>query len=236
MATRSFSAISVRRALRAARALAANPDDLPQVFTLIEALSGGTILRVIRRMAETPSGQRVLSEQPDIVALLADREALRRMPEGSLGRAYLAFVEAENISAEGIRAAEREGRDSFDVPPAVAFVQSRMRDTHDVWHAATGYRGDVLGETALLAFTLAQTWNPAIGLLVAIGLVKTRRWPSAPRTIVDGFRRGWKARWLPATDWEALLALPLVEVRRQLALEGAPRYLPLRTTDYVRAA
>jgi ubiquinone biosynthesis protein COQ4 len=236
MATRSFSAISVRRALRAARALAANPDDLPQVFSLIEALSGGTILRVIRRMAATPTGQRVLSEQPDIVALLADREGLRRLPEGSLGRAYLAFVEAENISAEGIRAAEREGRDSFDVPPAVAFVQSRMRDTHDVWHAATGYRGDVLGETALLAFTLAQTWNPAIGLLVAIGLVKTRRWPSAPRTIVDGFRRGWKAKWLPATDWEALLALPLVEVRRQLALEGVPRYLPLRTADYVRAA
>jgi ubiquinone biosynthesis protein COQ4 len=236
MATRSFTAISVRRALRAARALAANPDDLPQVFSLIEALSGGTILRVIRRMAATPSGQRVLADQPDIVALLADREGLRRLPEGSLGRAYLAFVEAENISAEGIRAAEREGRDSFDVPPAVAFVQSRMRDTHDMWHAATGYRGDVLGETALLAFTLAQTWNPAIALIVGIGLVKTRRWPSAPRTIVDGFRRGWKAKWLPATDWETLLAQPLAEVRRELALESAPRYQPLRTAEYVRAA
>jgi ubiquinone biosynthesis protein COQ4 len=236
MATRPFSSISVRRALRAARALAANPDDLPQVFSLIEALSGGTILRVIRRMAAIPSGQRVLSDQPDIVALLADRDGLRRLPEGSLGRAYLAFVESENISAEGIRAAEREGRDSFDVPPAVAFVQARMRDTHDVWHAATGYRGDVLGETALLAFTLAQTWNPAIGLLVAIGLVKTRRWPSAPRTIVDGFRRGWKAKWLPATDWEALLGQPLGEVRRQLALEVAPSYVPLRTADYARAA
>jgi ubiquinone biosynthesis protein COQ4 len=236
MATRPFPAISVRRALRAARSLAANPDDLPQVFALIEALSGKTILRVIRRMAASPSGQRVLSDQPDIVGLLADREALRRLPEGSLGRAYLAFVESENISAEGIRAAERVGRDHWDVPPAVAFVQSRMRDTHDVWHAATGYRGDVLGETALLAFTLAQTWNPAIALLVLVGLYKTRRWPSAPRTIADGFRRGWKAGWLPAASWETLLALPLGEVRRQLALEGAPHYLPLRTADYARAA
>ena len=35
-----------RRALRAAKTLAADPDDLPQVFTIIESLSGRTLQRL----------------------------------------------------------------------------------------------------------------------------------------------------------------------------------------------
>src|SRR5262245_38444773 len=77
-----------RRALRAARTLAANPDDLPQVFTIIESLSLDTLARLHARLAKSPSGQKLLAERPDIVDLLADREALRQLPEGSLGRAY----------------------------------------------------------------------------------------------------------------------------------------------------
>src|SRR5262245_24890336 len=97
------------RALRAARAVAANPDDLPQVFTIIEALSGTTLARVTRRMCADSTGARLVSERPDIVELLADRAALARLPAGSLGRAYLDFVERENISAEGLREAAAEG-------------------------------------------------------------------------------------------------------------------------------
>jgi len=99
-----------RRALRAARILAADPDDLPQVFTIIESLSGGTLQRVSARIAHDPAGRRMIEQRPDIVNLLADREALARLPEGSLGRAYLAFVEREHISAEGIRSAARAPR------------------------------------------------------------------------------------------------------------------------------
>src|SRR5687768_12455128 len=120
---------SLRRAFHAARALAANPDDLPQVFTLIEALSGNTVHRLRRRLAASPSGQRLLSQRPDIVDQLADRDALRRLPADSLGRAYLAFVESENISAEGIRRADRDGRTDHGLPPPLDFVQERLRDT-----------------------------------------------------------------------------------------------------------
>ena len=38
-------------------------------------------------------------------------------------------------------------------------IHQRMRDTHDLWHAATGYKGDVVGELAVLAFTLAQNFG-----------------------------------------------------------------------------
>jgi ubiquinone biosynthesis protein COQ4 len=225
-----------RRALRAARILAADPDDLPQVFTIIESLSGDTLARIARRMARSETGRRLRASEPDVVDRLEDREALARLPAGTLGRAYLSFVERENISAPGIREAAVKGMTS-DVllPPELAFVHARMRDTHDLWHAATGYSGDVLGELALLAFTFAQTFNPAIGLILGIGFVKTGVAPgggsAAHRTIVDGFRRGRKAAWLPEQDWEALLAQPLEEVRARLQLEDAPVYKEIRSAE-----
>ena len=224
------------RALRAARILAANPDDLPQVFTIIESLSGLTLWRTTRRMRSDETGARLLAARPDIVKLLEDRAALAKLPEGSLGRAYLAFVERENISAQGIREAAAQGMErASSMPPPLDWTYARLRDTHDLWHAATGYSGDLLGETALLAFIFAQMGNPAIGLILAIGISQTftapQRGAADRRTILDGFRRGLTAKWLPAQDWESLLALPLGEVRRKLGLEAPAVYRELRVHE-----
>lgn len=228
----TYSQFAPLRALRAARDLAANPDDLPKVFTIIESLQGKNLHRIRERMSKSEGGRRLLAEQPDIVDLLADRESLRRLPEGSLGRAYLDFVESENISAEGIRAAAVQGETGHSsIPAPLDYVHARMRDTHDLWHAAVGYRGDVLGEAALLAFILAQTKSPAIGLVVAIAVLKTLRAPEARKVIFDGYRRGQKAAWLPDQEWESLLALPVEEVRRRLSLESPPVYTPVRSSE-----
>jgi len=232
----AFTQFEPRRALRAARILAADPDDLPQVFTIIESLSGSTLTRVARRLRADFTGAQLLANRPDIVEQLANREALARLPEGSLGRAYLAFIERENISPDGIRDAGEKGMiHRVPMPPPLDWVSARLRDTHDLWHAATGYSGDVLGETALLAFTFAQIWNPAIALIIAIGFAKTWTVPSggaaARNTIIDGFRRGLKAKWLPAQAWERLLELPLVDVRRMLALEEPAKYREVRSFE-----
>jgi ubiquinone biosynthesis protein COQ4 len=163
--------------------------------------------------------------------LLADRAALARLPEGSLGRAYLDFVERENISAEGIIAASVEGGSANALPPPIDYVHTRLRDTHDLWHAAVGIHGDVLGETALLAFTFAQLWNPAVALILGIGILKMAGHPGAIRVVFEGFRRGWKAAWLPEQEWESLLALPVEEVRARLKLEAPIDYQPLRSSE-----
>lgn len=221
------------RAFRAARALFADPDDLPQVFTIIEALSGDTLERIARRMQASPTGRQLLADRPDLVARLADRDALARLPEGSLGRAYLDFVEREGISAAGIRAASEQGMERT-LPEPLDFVSARMRDTHDLWHALTGYSGDVLGEVALLAFIFAQTRNPGIALIIGIGLLKTAvaaNGGSARTTIFDGFRRGRRSAWLPAVEWEQLLELPLEEVRRRLSIEAPAVYTQLRSAQ-----
>ncbi|MBK8259236.1 MAG: hypothetical protein IPK82_42090 [Polyangiaceae bacterium] len=220
------------RALRAAKTLAQNPDDLPQVFTIIESLSGSTLARVAERMAKSETGSKILNDKPDVVDVLTDHAGLERLPEGTLGRAYLDFLRRENISAAGIRAASNSGMEAQDTLPApIDYVHRRLRDTHDLWHAAVGYHGDVLGETALLGFTFAQTHNPAIALILAIGLLKTRNAPEARRTILDGYKRGKKAAWLADQPWETMLAMPLNEVRQKLGLGDPPVYTPVRTAE-----
>jgi ubiquinone biosynthesis protein COQ4 len=214
------------RALRAVAAIARNPDDTAQVFTLIEALSG---VRTPSWIAGRLDGSALLREQPEILRRLTDRTALRRMPADSLAYAYLRFVESEGITAEGLRDASAHGETRAGESD-VEYVRRRMRDTHDLWHAVLGYRGDVLGEAAVLAFTFAQTRNPAIAVLVLVGLAKL--YSAEARTIiVGGFTRGLRAAWFPAQEWESLLALPVEEVRRRLNVDRPPQYAPIRTSD-----
>jgi ubiquinone biosynthesis protein COQ4 len=218
------------RAGRALAALLRDPDDLPQVFTLIDTMSGTAPHRLLFKMRRSESGARVLRNEPDIVPTLADREALRKLPEGSLGRAYLAFVESEGISAEGIRTASDAGEEAERRPAMFDYIHQRMRDTHDLWHAATGYKGDVVGELSLLAFTLAQHWNTAVAVIVVAGLIKGLG-QGETSAVIDGYRRGRAAEWLPGQEWEKLLPLQVSEVRARLKLGAPPVYRQVRTSE-----
>lgn len=215
-------------AWRALRALVSNPDDTGQVFRVIRALSGRSFERVLERTRNHPTGARILAEERRLLPALADRERLMALPEGTLGHTYAEFMEAEQISAEGLADASTE-----QVPEAVSrmgvdgeILGERLRDMHDLWHVVTGYSRDLLGEASLLAFTYAQTRNRGIGAIVGYGL--WRLWRGGAKDAValvrGGYRRGKNAEFLPAQDWEALLELPLSQVRAQLGVETAPSY------------
>jgi ubiquinone biosynthesis protein COQ4 len=218
------------RAWRALKLLAADPDETSHVFTIIDALSYRAPDHLVGLFHATAEGRRLLAENRNIVKVLADRDALRAMPAGSLAHAYLAFVESEGITADGLVSASESGRLMDRDDPDLTFVSDRMRDTHDLWHAATGYKGDVLGEAALLAFNVPQTRNPGIAAITLLGLYRVQTFGAA-LTILDGLARGARAEYLPAIDWEALLPLPLDEVRARLRLGAPPVYEPVRTSD-----
>jgi ubiquinone biosynthesis protein COQ4 len=219
-------------ALVALRALLANPDDTAQVFKIISALSGGARQSVLRRLRETPVGKRLLREQKALAPVLEDRERLRALPEGTLGREYLRFCERHGISASGLIAASEQGSANDQFGWDERLVQARMRDQHDLWHVVTGYETDLLGEASVLAFTVAQTRNPAIGLIVVAAFFSGHgdRLPKQ-KLLAHAFARGMRAAWFPAADWEALLARPLADVRRELRVAAPPQYKPLWSSE-----
>jgi ubiquinone biosynthesis protein COQ4 len=95
----------------------------------------------------------------------------------------------------------------------------------------TGYKGDVLGELALLAFIVAQIWHLGGATIVLAGVIKftlAGRRDAIP-FVFNGFRRGRAAAWMSALDWESLLSQPIDQVRAELRLGPPPVYEPVRS-------
>lgn len=222
-------ALRPREAWNALKALLADPEETGHVFTIVRALSGKTLLKGYNRFAATPTGRRILDEERELLCALRDRDRLRSLPDGSLGRRYLEFVECENLSADGL--VEASAQDQPPMNPGLARYAFRLRDMHDLWHITCGYGRDVSGEACLLAFTVAQTRNPGLALIVVAGALKIARESGDRRifrAIWSAWRIGRRAAWLPAADWERLLARPLETVRAELGVTEPVVYAAMR--------
>lgn len=202
--------------------LVANKEDTRQVFEITAALSGGSARRMFTRFVQTDYGRRVVTEPIKLEELLGDRDALRVMPEGSLGRAYLAFMEGEDLTPDGIVSAAEEA--GLDYRSPTQFEEMRRmflhaEVCHDLWHVLTGYGRDTLGELCNLGFTRSQSGNDSFRLITWIGAlaVKLER-PSVPvwKAIRQGYDIGREVSWLLGEDIEALLPQSLEDVRRKL--------------------
>ncbi len=220
-ATRNWGA-----AFRALWALRQDNDDTTQVFRIVDSLRGGSDLRNVERMRESAIGRAILAERRSMLDVLADRERLRALPEGSLGRVYLAFMEREGLSADGLAAAAEQGYAQRSPDPDLRTFGDWARDSHDLWHILTGYGRDPLGELCLLGVLYSQIRNPGTAFIALLGLTQApAEYPGAPsiRAVLQGFWIGLRARWMIAMDWEALLARPVEEVRSELRI-GRPTY------------
>ncbi|MEE2690635.1 MAG: Coq4 family protein [Pseudomonadota bacterium] len=207
-----------------------NKEDTRQVFETVQALAGSSGKKLFKKFAATPYGRRVVSEPVRLEKILSDRDWLRAMPEGSLGRVYLAFMEGENLTPEGLLGAAAEA--GIDYECETQFEEFRrlflhLSVSHDLWHVLTGYGRDALGELCNLAFTYQQTRNPGFRLIIAIGLLAQKReaW-RAPliRAVMEGRRIGKGADFILKHDVEALLPLPLAEARAKLGIAAPEIY------------
>lgn len=191
---------------------------------------------MLARMQASPEGRRRLAERDDVLALLSDRDRLRRLPDGSLGREYCRFAEEHQLFperlAEQVRAARADtGGLVPGATPEVAWLHDRYRDLHDLWHVLTGYGTDMAGEWAIIAFQTKQVGYRSMAVMALLNCARhaLAGRPDLLRTWWIGRRRGARARYLLAQDWARLLPRPLEEVRRELRIEPLPRY---RTWDY----
>jgi ubiquinone biosynthesis protein COQ4 len=216
-------------AMKAMRRLIADAERTEEVFTIVQALSGNSLERGYRRFRLTTVGHDVLASRRNLIDSLADTETLRALPDNSLGRAYLAFMESENLSADGLVDASAS-RDRQLKDPGLTLYAARLRDMHDLMHVTTGYGRDTFGELCLLAFTFAQTRNRGIGFIVLMGAVNQRktRGNGVLSAVWQAFLAGRRSAWLPAENWEQRLSQPLDVVRRELGINLPSNYVETR--------
>ena len=208
-------------AIRAVRALMADPGDTRQVFVIFRALRGRSGAKAFQRFCASPTGQAVLRQRRVLLDVLSDRASLSRLPQVSMGRAYFEFMEAENLSADGLVQASQNW-DTDPLPPDLSLFRERMRDAHDLTHILTGYGRDPLGELCLLAFIFQHSGNLGQALIVAMS------WPRLPKAaraaVREAWRNGKKSVLFQNLDYEALLARPLDQVRRELGVADPGLY------------
>lgn len=188
-----------------------DPGRLDQVLVFAQAVNAGAVARAVERFSATEEGRSLFLERPRIDRAHVDFDALRRLPDGTLGREYTRFLDENGI-----------GPEPFEELPDVAdqraaLIMLRMRQTHDLWHVLTGYTTDVRGEVLLQAFTFAQTRVPSALLIALFGSLrqlKVRR--NDLRELRHAYRRGKMTKFLPTFRWEDHWRAPVSELRERL--------------------
>lgn len=215
------------RALRAFRRLVANKEDTTQVFEIMESLTGRSIPWGLRKLLRSPGGARLAYRRTELNERLNDAAWLAQFAPGTVGAAYRAFMQSENLSAEGLAKQSRQVRAEIEAPNLYAWYGRRLRDIHDIWHVLTGYGRDALGEACVVSFSHAQTRSLGF-LFIGLGAANQIRRvaPAIParRTVIEAWRSGRRASWLPVQDYEALFAEPLTSARVRLGIRTPDVY------------
>lgn len=204
----------------------------PHRGDLIAALGEATakpyfITRLRNAMLMDPTGRRILKDRPRMTSQSLNLEKLRQLPEGSVGRAYVGWLDREGVTPDD-RSAVRYIDDEEE-----AYVMQRYRECHDFYHALTGLPIVREGELALKAFEFANTLLPMTGLsLAALSTLKKherkRFWDVYGPWAWDN---GTKSKEVINVYWEERMSDSVDSLRKELNIEQPPDLRNIRRKE-----
>ena len=206
-------------------ALCSNPNDLDHAFDLLNATYSTDVAQAARdRLKADPSIQALVKDQ--YWGHWPTAKELVDMPAGSLGHVYGLFLTSQGLSE--LPAPEL----SKEMASDDAYLQLRIRYTHDLWHVIAGLPITMAGEAAANGLTTEQLRWPGSALLIAADLVH-RVSDADEVTAVDvgvaiayGLNLGATAQPLLAQRWEEGWETPLPTWRDALGIRTLLRQSP----------
>ncbi|KXS99098.1 hypothetical protein AC578_3529 [Pseudocercospora eumusae] len=210
----------------------------PYRHDLIASLGEATakpyfVSRLRHAMLSNPTGRRILRDKPRITSQTLSMEMLRKLPENTVGRAYVNWLDKEGVTPD-----TRDQVRYID-DPEEAYVMQRYRETHDFTHAITGLPVIIEGELAVKAFEFTNTLLPMTGLsLFAIVRLKPAERKRFFETYLPwALRNGLKAEEVVNVYWEEELETDVDELRTRLGIEMPPDLREIRKAlrDQLRA-
>ncbi|KAE9980194.1 Ubiquinone biosynthesis protein [Venturia inaequalis] len=207
----------------------------PTRADLIAALGEATaqpyfINRLRDAMLSNPTGRRILRDRPRITSKTMSVEYLRSLPENTVGRSYVSWLDREGVSPD-----TRDNVRYID-DEECAYVMQRYRECHDFYHALTGLPVFREGEVALKAFEFANTLLPMTGLSMAA--VATLKKGERQRFFnIYGpwaIRNGMVAQEVINVYWEEELEGDVEALRTRLGLEKPPDLRTIRKAERER--
>lgn len=223
-----------RKWLALARLVRDNPGDVTIGARVFFSIGGHDEEPTYLRFLHTSAGAHLVQNAIALPPLFTDYERLRELPIGTLGREYVRELDERDIHPIELAELTHAAYEGKAFSPEHAYVRDRVRDSHDLFHTLTGYETDVIGETAVLAFTFGQTGNKGWAILVLLSHLAAGRVGRFNGWLVawKGFLRGRRARYLPAVDdWDRLFRLPIDAARAELGISTPESYRTLTFED-----
>ncbi len=226
--------LAPRQWLPLARAVREDPDDVALGARVFFAVGGHDEGPTFRRFLQSASGRKLVEAREGYPPLFTDYDALRALPDGTLGREYVRDLDERAIDPVELARLTEAAYVGCDFSTDHEYVRDRVRHAHDLLHTLTGYGVDILGEAGVLAFTFGQTGNKGWAMLVTLNLLSgfsTGRFDGA-RVAWKGYLRGRRARFVPAVrDWDRLIEMPIDDARAELGITPLEPYEPMALED-----
>jgi ubiquinone biosynthesis protein COQ4 len=211
--------------LRSIVRVLADSNQTTEIHTVEEITGRAAMKRMLEQAHQTPSGRKLLRQQPEFNQLHIDYDWLRRLPENSLGFAYVCHLDRNQITAETQALPVTHVDD-----PDIAYLLRRYRQTHDIWHPLLGLNTQPHEEVLVHAFSWGQLSLPVSQMVVLLGtpkhLILERRWGALRHGLQEAYRHGKQAQSLLLVPWEQDWETPLEEVRSKYnILPCSPSYV-----------
>ena len=220
----SFSPLG-RAVLASAASLGAliNPRRADLVAVVGETTGTSALMAMRDAMRRHPEGLAVLAERPRITD--ASTLPLRDLSPGTFGHAYAQFMDQRHFHADDRPAVRLE---LVEHDEELAYVATRAREVHDLWHTLTGCPTTVLGELTLKALEFVQTGMPVAALSVLgaqMRLSTEERGHLWSGSVPWAVRTGLRCEHLMSVYYERYWEMGLEEIRGKLRLTRAPLFV-----------
>jgi len=198
-----------------------NPEGTESVFDIEDGLRDiQAATSVVEKVRRDPAVAALMAER--YVAEPVDLEVLQELPEGTLGNAFAHHIVSNGFDPDYYRPVE--------VVEDLDWVMMRMRQTHDIWHVLTGIDTSRLGEIAVKAFELAQTWRPLAAVITSGGMLRylfkdPDQLGQVMVFISHGYQLGRRANPFLAEKWEEGWDRPLIEWREKVNVPPHPEQI-----------
>jgi ubiquinone biosynthesis protein Coq4 len=131
-------------------------------------------------------------------------EELAACPPGSLGAQFHAIIVDNKFDLEVL---DRDALGLAALPKPLDYLNTRILQSHDLWHIVAGYETTALHEIALSAFQMAQFGHNYSAHFLAVTAAITAHAPAAGwglvmDTILSAWRHGRETPPLMAVPWE----------------------------------
>ncbi|CDK24607.1 unnamed protein product [Kuraishia capsulata CBS 1993] len=203
-----------------------HPERNEFIVALGESTAFDFVLKNLRsQMLSDPTGREILRERPRMTSESLDLAYLRSLPESTLGRNYVMWLDREHVSPD-----TREQVRYID-DEELSYVYQRYRECHDFYHTITGLPVFREGEIALKLFEFMNLQIPMTGLgamFAPIPIKSSQRDRLFSIYYPWALKNGSQSKPLINVYWEKLLEKDIDELKAELNIERPPDMRELR--------